>query len=246
MTPRGHIVLIYATLAGNVAFGISAICIMGIWPPWSPALGDAAVAAFYREHGEAMRVGAVILLTVSGYNIPLAAVVTDQMLRLGPKIRMWAIFHAMGGALMAIWLAIPAMFFAVTAFTPERDPALTRLMHEMSQLSVWVSIQFFVLQGVAFSYVCLSHKVDSPYFPRWLGYLTLWGFVVTEYGVFGLLVKSGPYAMNGFYIFWFPACVFFVGWYAPICYVFIKNLRADQRTADSLEEEGVNELVANR
>ena len=245
MTPRGQIVLIYATIVGNVIFGLSAIFVMRIWPPWSPELGDVAVAEFYREHGESLRVGAVILITVSGYNIPMAAVITDQMLRLGPKVRMWAIFQAMGGALMAIWLAIPAMFYGVTAFTPQRDAPLTGMMHELSHLSFWTSIQFYVLQGIAFSYVCLSHKVDSPYFPRWLGYLTLWGCVVTEFGVFGLLTKIGPYAWDGFYIFWFPAFAFLMGWYAPICYVFIKNLRAEQRVADDFEE-GVNELVANR
>jgi hypothetical protein len=236
VTSRGQIVLIYLSIIGAVAWGLACVVIMQIWPPPSPALGDMGVADFYRAHSDRVRVGGAILIATAGWNVPLAAVITHHMLRLGPKVRPWALIHAMGGALMTIWLAIPAMFWSVTAFTPERDAGITRLLHELSWLCFATSIQFFVLQGVALVYVCLSQHVTSPYFPRWLGFLLVWCLGLTEVGVLAMLVKTGPFAWNGLYSFYVPVSGFFL-WLGGIGYVFIRNLRGEQKREDKSEAE---------
>lgn len=232
MSPRGQIFLVLWGVIFMALYGIACIFVMHLWPPPSPLRPDDEVAQFYLDNSVSLRVGACVALAVAGFNIPIASVVTYQMVRLGRRVLPWAIVHAMGSAMMTMWLALPPMLWGGAAFTPERAPALTRLMSDFAWLAFITSISHFVFQACAFAYVCLSRKVDSPYFPRWLGYLTVWSFAITEIGVFAMLIKEGPFAWNGLFGFWSPVIAAFLWWYA-MAYVFVKNLRTEVAAGDA-------------
>jgi hypothetical protein len=232
MSARSQISLIIWSIAFLLIFAGSCFFIMGVLPPPSAQLPDDQVAKFFTEHSAALRIGGAIALGTAAFNIPFAAVITYQMLRLKRGLTPWAIVHAMGGAMMTMWLALPVLFWAVAAFTPERAAGVTRLMSDLSWLTFVTTISHYIFQAVAVAYVCLTHRVDSPYFPRWLGYLSIWTLFVTEVGVAGFLTKTGPFAWNGLFVFWFPVAIFFV-WAFSLAYIFITNLLREAREADA-------------
>jgi hypothetical protein len=234
MSARSQTVMIWWTLVFFLMFGVSVFFIMGMFPPPSPLRSDPEVAQFYSDNSLVLRIGATIALGTAGCMLPFAAVISYQMAKLKGMIP-WAILQAMGGAMMTMWLALPAMFWGVAAFTPERAADITRLMNDLAWLTFITSISHYVFQVCAISYVCMTGRVESSYFPRWLGYLNIWALVVTEVGVFGLLVKSGPLAWNGLLVFYLPVAAFTI-WIVSMATVFLRSLRREA-AADDVSNE---------
>lgn len=225
MSSRSQIIMVWWTMIFFVMYGVAVFFIMGLMPPPSPLRPDLEVAQSYSDNSLVLRIGVMIALATAGCMLPFSAVISYQMAKLKGMMP-WAILQGMGGALMTMWLALPLMFWGVAAFTPERAADLTRLMNDLAWLTFITSISHYIFQVCAISYVCLTDRVESPYFPRWLGYLTVWTFFVTEVGVLGFLVKSGPFAWNGLFVFWFPVSVFTI-WIFSMATVFVRGLRRE-------------------
>jgi hypothetical protein len=231
LSRRSQIVLVCWAAAFQVMFGISAYFLTHIVPPPPPTNGDSQIGGFFAAHATSMRFGAVLAMTATGFNLPVAAVVSHQMARLGPSVRVWAILQGMAGALVSVWLVFPALVWGVAAFTPERPPDITRTLSDLSFLSLVTTTPYYIFQVIPIIYVCLSHRVNSPYFPRWFGYFSIWSFLITEVGPLGFLTKAGPIAWNGLIVFWLPVVVF-TTWFFTLCYLLITALIHDATEAD--------------
>jgi hypothetical protein len=231
VSPRSQIVLVYWAMAFITIFGIAAYCLVHVVPPPPPTNSDEQIARFFAEHSLSIRIGAVLAMSTTGFNIPLSAVVSYQMARLGRGMRVWSIVQGMAGALVSVWLVFPVLIWGVAAFTPERAPGTTRMLSDLSFLALVTTTPYFIFQVLAIAYVCLSQKVDSAYFPRWFGYLSLWVFLFTEVGPLGFLTKTGPFAWNGLIVFWIPVLVFF-SWFFTLSYVLIRALSRESGTPE--------------
>ena len=102
------------------------------------------------------------------------------------------------------------MFWGVAAFSIERDPALTLLMHEVAFIIFLTAVSVFPMQMVPIGVVGLmgSTKPTPPAFPRWMGYFSIWMAITGEAGVAALLFKTGPFAWDGLFPFYLPVFVF--------------------------------------
>ena len=178
--------------------------------PLPPATWSAdQVAAFYADNSVSIRIGSVICSWVAGFMIPLALVITVQMTRLERGWPIWSVLQLCGGCMMSLFLVLPPLFWGVAAFTPTRPPELTLLMHEFAALTLVTTDQFFIFQNVAIAVICLTTPADplSP-LPRWVGYFTIWAAFMFELGAIGFLPRTGPFAWNGLFVFWFPLTIF--------------------------------------
>jgi len=228
LTERAQIILIWWALITMIIFGFSLWAIMHMVPPPSPKLPAAVIAQFYRDNAVQIRAGAMITSWTSAFMVPLALVISAQMLRIDKGIPLMAMAQVIGGATMSMFLVFPPMIYGIAAFTPERAPEITAMLHEMGSLVLVTTDQYYMFQLFAIIYFSFtrSHDELSP-FPRWLGWLTLWAGVIYEVGPIGFMFKHGPFAWDGLIVFWLPFVTFGL-WITVVSVTLLRKIKLQQ------------------
>jgi hypothetical protein len=215
-------------------FGLSWSLLMELMPIPAANLSAEQVAAIYADHPTRMRIGAAICSWTGAFIVPYTVVVSIQLARLEKGIPIWAILQFAGGIMMSMFLVIPPLLWGVAAFSPERPPEVTKLMHEFANLMLVTTDQYFIFQMVPVPVVALTQKVDPhSAFPRWLAYLTIWAALVFEVGVAGFIPKTGPFAWNGLFVFWFPLCTFGL-WVSSMCFCMLRALKRQRIAQEAM------------
>ena len=233
MTERAQTIMIWWALIFMTIFGFAWWGLLDMMPPppatWTPN----EVAAFYVEHGFKIKLGALIASWTSAFMVPFSVVVAVQMARLEKGTPVWSILQFAGGILMSIFLVLPPIFWGIAAYSPERAPEVTALMHEIAMLTLVTTDQFYIFQMVAMAYVSLTQTADahSP-FPRWIGFFTIWSALIFEVGAIAFIPKTGPFSWNGLFVFWFPL-VIFGAWVTTISVSMLQALKRQQAVSTS-------------
>lgn len=193
-----------------VTLFFAAFVAMDFIPPMSPSLTAEAVARHYREHATGVRFGGILMMLSSLFYAAFVAAIAAQMKRM-PSAPAAARYAQLGsGAFACLTFFLPALLFIVTAYRPERDPALTQMLNDMSWIWLVIAWPPFLTQYWSFAYVILTDDASAPLFPRWLGYLNVWAVFCFMPAAVLPFFKDGPFAWNGLIVFWLPATVFFV------------------------------------
>lgn len=209
MTENAQKIMIYWGLAFMYIFGFTVWGLLKMMPPPDANLSEQAVGLFYQQNSFDIRLGAMISSWTSAFMVPFSAAAAIQLARLEKGTPAWSILAFAGGIMMSIFLVLPPLFWGVAAFTVERAPEVTTLMHELGMLTLVTTDQFFIFQMIPMAYVSLTRTHDSQSgFPRWLGYLTLWIAIIFEVGALAFMFKAGPFSWNGIFVFWFPLVTF--------------------------------------
>lgn len=209
LTERAQVILIWWAWIFMIIFGVSLWTMMGMVPPASPQLPALEIAQYYKENAAQIRLGAMITSWTSAFMVPLAVVISAQMLRLEKGIPVWSMCQLVGGVTMSMFLVFPPIIWGIAAFNPDRAPEITQTLHEMGSLVLVTTDQYYMFQLFAIIYFSWVHPQDalSP-FPRWFGWLTLWAGIFYEVGPIGFMFKHGPFAWDGLFVFWFPFVIF--------------------------------------
>lgn len=181
----------------------------GFVPPPSPSLSAQAIADIYQARAGWIRAGMVLgLLGIAGY-AALVCVISTQMRRMQGISRLPVQLQLGAGSIGVLTVMFPVMIFAITAFRPERDPALTQLLNDVGWLIIIPAFPTFIAQfsGVAFG--ALQDKSAVPVFPRWVGYFNLWVALLFMPGGLSYFFQRGPFAWDGLLAFWLAAGAFF-------------------------------------
>jgi hypothetical protein len=234
MSHRSQIIILIWALAFMVIYGLTLWRLLHMFPPPSASWTADQVAAFYRENSLDIRLGAMVASWTSAFMIPFSAVVAVQMRRLETGLPVWTVLQFAGGITMSMFLVLPPIFFGVAAYSPERSPEVTQLMHEFGLLTLVTTDQYYIFQMVAIGVVSLSTNGENTAFPRWLGYFTLWAALVFEVGAIAFLPKDGAFSWNGLIVFWTPIVVFGT-WILVMCCWMIKVIRAQAQSETPAE-----------
>lgn len=192
-----------------VTLGIG-LLMAGFVPPPAPSLSAQEVAAFYAENAMMIRLGMIIgLAGIAGF-IAMVCVITTQMRHMETGSRFPADLQLGAGAIGVLTLMFPTMILAITAFRPERDPALTQMLNDIAWLLVIPAFPTFLAQFGAIAIGALTDKRPDPVFPRWSAYLNIWLGLLLVPGAFAYIFRTGPFAWNGLLSFWIAASAFFV------------------------------------
>ena len=231
ISTRAQTIMIWWGLVLIVIYGLSLGFLLKMVPLPSAQLSAAQVAAFYAANSFDIRLGATICSYSSAFMVPLAVVVSVQMARLEKGIPIWSILQLAGGCMMSIFLVLPPIFWGVAAFTPTRAPDVTLVMHELANLTLTTTDQYYIFQMVAIAVVGLSQK-PAPFaaFPRWFSYLTIWAAFMFEAGAIAFMPKSGPFAWNGLFVFWCPFTIF-GAWCFSMSFTLLRAIKHQARRA---------------
>jgi hypothetical protein len=192
---------------GLVVFLVG-LLIAGYIPPPPAHDTPQQIADFYRHDTTLIRFGLLLALTGAGLWGPLIAVITRQMLRVGPRNNVLAYVQLGAGAAAWQFLLVPFLALTAAAFRPERSPEITQALHDFGWISLFMPFTPFVVQSLSIALAALTDSDPRPVFPRWLGYFNLLECVL--FLPVGLLTffKTGPFAYHGILVFWVPLVVF--------------------------------------
>jgi len=91
----------------------------------------------------------------------------------------------------------------------ETLPEITQLMNDVGWLGVLFTGAPFAVQQVALGTAILLDDAEVPVYPRWSAYLNFFVAVFMIEAALVLFFKTGPFSLNGFFVFYVPMFVFF-------------------------------------
>jgi hypothetical protein len=132
----------------------------------------------------------------------------------------------MGINLIAIFIWGPPIIWGTAAFSVDRAPELTLLLHELGFISFITPLTVFPIALVAVLVICFTKdEADNvSAFPRWIGYLTAWQAVQSFGGPVALLFKSGIFSWSGLIPFWLPFLLF-SAWFGAQSWTMLRALK---------------------
>ena len=200
----------------------------GFIPPLAPSSSAAEIAGHYRNHAAGIRLGAAIMLLSGAFYASYTAVISAQMSRIRAVHRAVVNTQTIAGAFGCLTFLVPAMFFAVSAFRPERPDEWTLLLNDMSWIFLVMPWPPFMMQNFAFAFAILSDTGSPPVFPRWLAYVNIWAPITFTPGAILQFFKDGPLAWNGIFVFWIPASVFVIQFIVNVIWL-LKAISSEAR-----------------
>lgn len=224
MDTRGQYILLWSTA---VVAAISVACFFlfpGFLPPMSPGLSAQGVADFYRDPGHMARARySMILYNWFGIGfLPLYGLIVVHMKRMNHYSDVLA-YGFLAAATSGVGLfATSDLYFQITAFRPERDPAIMQVLNDMAWLNFTAPTGFIVAQNVALALGIYLDRSPRPVFAKWVGHFNLLVAALVAPAALSVTTLSGPFAWDGLWSFWirlgavaaWGVVMFFVLWAA--------------------------------
>jgi len=208
-----------------VIYGLAVLLLIDMIPPPDATMSEAQIGAWYAERHDSIRIGAMISAWTSGFMVPIGVVMTLQVARL-ERGRAWTLMCAAGTWLMSIPLVLPPIFWGVAAYTKDRSPEVTSIMHELGTLTFVTTDQYYIYAWIAVAVISfLPTAVPHSPFPRWFGYLTIWAAFMFEAGAIAFLPRTGPFAWDGVLVLWSPVLIF-SAYMIVLCFQLFKAISA--------------------
>jgi hypothetical protein len=180
-----------------------------ILPLPSPDENSTQIAAFFTHHATAIRYGLMLVMLGASLLGPWLGVLTVQLKRVEGRNAAGAYCQLALGALLIIEIIYPLVMLQVVAFRPERAASETLLISDLSWILFVAPGYTFVVEAFATVAVIWSER-NRPrrLFPSWLAPFGAVVAVANLGECFSVVTKTGPFAWNGFFGFWFPAILF--------------------------------------
>lgn len=231
MNATSQRVMIWAGMLLSGVYTVGFAFLMNLFPLPPPLLGVEEVVHLYTQNNLQFLIGAALMMVSGCFMLPWVVVLYAQMSRYEKGTPVWAILQGMAGTLQTGLFIVPPFFWGLAAFSPQRDPGLTVMLHEAGFISFIVPICTMTLVVIPVSVICFMRKSDThSAFPRWLGYIGLLQATEGQLGVMALLFKSGPFAWNGLFPFFLPVGLF-GAWITPLLFLLLRAIRHQEMEA---------------
>lgn len=199
--------------------------------PVAPSKSAVEIAALYQEHTNAIRIG--ILLCFAGC-VPFilwggAIIAQSRRIEGGPAALAYAQIASLAIAVMIV--LVPAIFFFVAAYRPERFPEITQMLNDLGWTMFVVSFPPFMAWPIALAIGILGDKAERPVFPRWAAYFNIYVSLVYIPPSLLIFFKTGVFAWNGLLSWYVPVADFFI-WAVVMTVLTIKAIKRQEALED--------------
>jgi hypothetical protein len=187
------------------------LLLAGLWPPPRPTETAEQIKAFYAGDPTRIRSGLALMMAGMGLIMPWGASIAAQTSRIRSSSSAMTFVQVAAFGIATIIGVASVVAWSVASFRPDEvSPDVTRgfsdlgwffFVFDWSPLFVWY---------LAVALAILGDRSDSPIFPRWAAYLSLWVAILSVPGGLMIFFKSGPLAFKGIFAIWIPLGVFFI------------------------------------
>lgn len=217
LTRGGRTALLVCAWSGPlvVVVAFAGWLVAGVLPfPLGPNRTPAEVVAFYAG-GVHVPLGIALASVGVGLVSPLIAGITLVMRRGDERTPVLTAVQLVTGVVTAMCLLVPMLIMATAGFRPERMPDVTVALNDLAWLLFITPIAPFIIQDLAIAAHVLTRP--RPLLPRWIGFLNLFVAFSFSFDVVTFAFRSGPFAWNGFLIFWLALTTYAI-WLVVMCH----------------------------
>jgi hypothetical protein len=209
-------------------------------PPPSPAWDATKIDALFTDRAIPIRIGMVLGLIAVTLLIPYFAEISVQIARVERGLPVLAMIQFGGAVLLIVFFQLCGMLWITATFRSELEPAVTRMLNDLSWLMFVMVFPAYVFQLSCIALASFMDQSERPVWPRWVGYLNLWVALGGAGGGIAVFFKSGPFAWNGVVGFYIPILAF-IAWIGVMTYYlhtgvnrqFATDVEEDSRAAQS-------------
>jgi hypothetical protein len=193
------------------------ILLLGMWviagfvPPPGPNKSMDEIVRIYVDHNARIKIGIIIACAGCTLLAPWSAAIAVQIRRIEGELAPLALSQALLGLMLLVEFYIPCIMWEAAAFRPEIDPGFTYRIHDLASIMFIALPWTGMLQAVLLAVAIFQDHTESPVFPRWLGYFSLWAALCFLPGGLNCLAKTGVIAWNGLLAWWLGLAIF-GGW----------------------------------
>jgi hypothetical protein len=187
------------------------LLVAGLWPPPQPTATAEQMRAFFANNSVQVHLGLALMMAGMGLIVPWGASLAAQTnrIRSSSSVTTFVQIAAIG---VATLIGVASVIsWAVASFRPaEISPELTRTLSDLGWFFFVFDWSPLFVWYVAVAAAIFGDRDESPVFPRWSAYLSLWVALLSIPGGLMIFFKTGPLAFNGIFAIWIPLGVFFV------------------------------------
>lgn len=199
---------VWAGPALIVVFSLGLIPLAGFFPPPAPSAGSTQIALLYSGHALPIRIGCFVMIVGLVLLIPWGTAIAAYTRAAGAGLRYAQL--ACVAVCTALIELIPTTW-ALAAYRPGEVAAdITRTVNDFGWFLLLFAWPPFSLWSILVASAIFADQRETPLFPRWTAYLSLWNAVLLVPGGLMAFFKVGPFAWNGVMAFYIPLFVFFV------------------------------------
>jgi hypothetical protein len=180
----------------------------GFIPPPSPNASAHEIAGLFRDHRDRIRAGMIVSAFGCALMAPWFAGLSVHLRRIEGRYSPLAYLQLGLGMILTLEFIIPLMFWEVATFRTDREDDLIRLINDLAWIQFVALTSTVVLQALVIGSAIVLDKRDTPVFPRWAGYYTLFNVFVWCGGSFAVFFKEGLLAWDGLIAWYIPLAEF--------------------------------------
>ena len=198
-------------------FGIVATVVLfiGLWPLMhllpapSPADSAAQIAGAYRSNSFGMLAGASLMLAASALYAPFLAAVSAQIeLMEGAGSPLAKSQFMLGLMALSVPISITGLMWMTAAYRPELPDNIIQLLNDLGWNAFFLPVIAGCVQAFGLAMAIFRDRSAVPAFPRWFGFFNIWYGIALLPGGALAFFKTGPFALNGLFVFWLGAGAF--------------------------------------
>jgi hypothetical protein len=207
-----------------------------LFPVPNPNASAIEIAAFFAQHSDRIRLGALIMVIGIGFFAPWGAMLVARTRLLEGRLPIFTYMSAttFGATLLATFL-VPACF-AIAAFRTWNTPEIPQMLNDAAWYLLLYIWPLFTVWIFSFGIPILTAPEHKQLHPRWVGHFSL--VCGALFGTSFLVnhVKTGPFAYDGFFGVYVPAAALGL-WGTVVGIELIRAARDEFHATVQLEED---------
>lgn len=210
-------------------FAVGFVVLARFIPALPPSDTAAATVEVFRERGTGIKIGLILVQVALGLWLPFGVVLAERTRMIeGSRARSLTYLQLLACAASTTQLVLMTVFWGVAAFRAgETSPWATQLLNDIGWFFFLFCFVPLTMWVVSTAPPILQDTSDSPDFPRWVGFLSLWVALMLMPGASILIFfKEGILAWNGLLPLYIPLVTFFI-WFGAICFFTLRAVRRD-------------------
>ena len=181
----------------SLLMAVAGLYVAGFLPPPSPAASAEQIAAIYREHSLAIRIGGILFMASAAPFFMFIAVLSAQMKRIEGDRPTFTYLQLAAGATSLAPIIVAPLAWCAAAFRPEHSPDTLQALNDLGFLTMVMTTPAAMAQVFAVGMVVLSDKSARPVFPRWVAPASFVCVIALLSGMSCVLARTGPFAWDG-------------------------------------------------